>query len=194
MKKETLILAGAALIIGILIGVIFSNMGKDSPRPARTTSAPPPTSSVNLQQNIQMLEGMVRQNPDNRSAWVQLGHNYFDSNQPMKAIEAYNKALELDPNDPDVITNQGVMFRAVGWYDRAIENFRKANEMNPMHPQSLYNMGVVYRYDLQDFPRAYEAWSRFVELHPGTQGAEQLRGELEFLRAHQNVPPGTFQQ
>jgi len=190
MKKETYILAGAALIIGILLGVIFSGSGDKTPSRPATSSAPPGAPPVNLQQNIQMLEDIVRQDPTNRNAWVQLGHNYFDGNQPMKAIEAYNKALELDPNDPDVITNQGVMFRRVGWYDRAIDNFRKANEINPMHPQSLYNMGVVYRYDLQDYDKAREAWTLYIERHPTGQGADQLRAELEFLRAHPQMPPG----
>ncbi|WP_429885077.1 tetratricopeptide repeat protein [Geoalkalibacter halelectricus] len=183
MKKETWILAGAALVIGVLLGVIIANTGGKESAPARTATPPASAPNVMLQQNIQMLEEIVRKEPGNRSAWVQLGHNYFDSNQPMKAIEAYNKALEMDPNDPDVITNQGVMFRRVGWYDRAIENFRKANEMNPFHPQSLYNLGVVYRYDLQDLDKAHQVWSRYVELHPSGQGVEQLRAELRAIEA-----------
>ncbi|NIQ93302.1 MAG: tetratricopeptide repeat protein, partial [Desulfuromonadales bacterium] len=93
-------------------------------------------------------------------------HNYFDSNQYVQAVEAYDKALELDGNDPNVLTDQGVMFRKLGWYDRAVQNFRKANQLNSLHTQSLYNLGIVYRYDLNDFEKAIEAWEKFLSIAP----------------------------
>ncbi len=142
-----------------------------------------------------MLQGIVAKEPGNRNAWVQLGHNYFDSEQPMKAIDAYGKALAIDDRDPDILTDQGVMFRRVGWYDKAIANFVKASEIDPTHQQSLYNLGIVYRYDLKDFSKAVAAWEKLLALNPSASGAAQLRKEIEFLKNHPVVPgsqqPGT---
>jgi tetratricopeptide (TPR) repeat protein len=185
-NKETLLFVGVALIAGLLIGVLMFGANN---KPGSATTSPGQQPAVNLQQNIKLLEGMIAADPNNRNAWVQLGHNYFDSQQPIKAIEAYDKALALDPLDPDVITNQGVMFRSLGWYDRAIENFTRANEINPRHPQSLYNLGIVYRYDLNDFAKAREAWTRYLDQHPVGTGADQVRGQLEFMESHPQVPP-----
>ncbi len=180
MKKESILLVVIVLVVGILIGVIFTNARKNVA--TNTSSAPASAPAVNYQQQIGMLEGIVAKEPGNRNAWVQLGHNYFDSDQPMKAIEAYDKALAINDNDPNVLTDQGVMYRRLGWFDKAIGNFEKANRINPNHQQSLYNLGIVYRYDLQDFPKAIDAWEKFLIVNPGGPGSSQVRAELENLK------------
>lgn len=184
MKKETILLVVISLIVGGLIAVIFTNMQDKSANTASTSSVPASAPAVNYQQQITMLEGIVAKEPANRNAWVQLGHNYFDSDQPMKAIEAYEKALVIDRNDPNLLTDQGVMYRRLGWFDKAIKNFEEAYSLNPNHQQSLYNLGIVYRYDLQDFPKAVEAWEKFLSINPGGSGAAQVRAELESLKKH----------
>ncbi|WP_432821451.1 tetratricopeptide repeat protein [Trichloromonas sp.] len=186
MKKETLFFVAVALIVGVLVGILVSKGGK-SPGPAPSSSSSAP--AVNMQQDIQLMEKLVANDPANRGAWVQLGHAYFDSSQPVKAIEAYNKALELDPNDADVLTDQGVMFRQLGWFDRAEENFIKANEINPSHHQSLYNLGVVYRYDLQDMNRAREVWTRYLQVNPSGPGSDSIRRELDALGSASTLAP-----
>lgn len=188
MKKETILLVVISLIVGGLIAVIITNMQNRSQQSAVTASAPAAAPAVNHQQQITMLEGIVAKEPANRNAWVQLGHSYFDSDQPMKAIEAYAKALELGGGDANLLTDQGVMYRRLGWFDKAIKNFEEANKLNPNHQQSLYNLGIVYRYDLQDFPKAIEVWEKFVAINPDGPGSAQVRAELEFLKNHPATP------
>lgn len=187
MKKETILFVALALAAGILIGVIFANFKKDSSSPVPAANlAPAPV--VNQQQQTAILEEIVKREPDNRNAWAELGHKYFDTNQPMKAIEAYAKALELNGNDPDILTDQGVMYRRVGWYDKAISNFEKAHRIDSHHQQSLYNLGIVYRYDLKDFARAIDVWEQLLAIDPDSSGANRLRLELEFLKTHPEIP------
>jgi len=143
---------------------------------------------VNAQQKINELKAIVAGDPKNRQAWVALGNEYFDADQPMESVEAYQKALELNDKDPNVLTDQGVMFRRLGWFDRAIANFSKANQADPNHATSLYNLGITYRYDLQDFPKAQEAWTKFMMVSPNGPGSDRVRQELEFLKTHPPVP------
>lgn len=187
MKKETILFVAIALAAGILIGVIVSNSKKDSSSSA-PAAVPVPAPVVNQQQQTAIMEEIVAREPSNRNAWIRLGHNYFDSDQPMKAIEAYARALELNGNDPNILTDQGVMYRRVGWFDKAINNFEKANGIDKNHQQSLYNLGIVYRYDLQDFGKAILAWERFIAISPGSSGADQVRSELELLKKHPEIP------
>ena len=186
MKKETVLFIVIALAAGILIGVIVSNLKKDVTSSA-PVSAPVAAPVVNQQQQTSVLEEIVAREPGNRNAWVRLGHNFFDSNQPMRAINAYAKALELKDKDPDILTDQGVMYRRVGWFDKAIKNFEKANDIDKNHLQSLYNLGIVYRYDLQDFDKAIIVWEQFIAIDPGSPGAKQVQSELDFLKKHPEI-------
>ena len=184
MRKESIVYVVIGLVIGVLIAVIVVN-AKKNVTGKEAASAP---ATVNYQQQISMLEGIVAKEPNNRNAWVQLGHAYFDTDQAMKAIEAYDKVLELDGNDPNILTDQGVMFRRLGWFDKAITNFEKASGIAPNHLQSLYNLGIVYRYDLQDFPKAIEVWERFIRINPEGPGAAQVRAEIDALRGSPALP------
>jgi len=198
--NESFLLLGMAFVIGVLVGVLGSMFFSGGGSAPVATSPPPvaaPAAGVNLQQKIDTMQQVTAADPGNRNAWVQLGHAYFDTNQPMKAVDAYDKALELDGNDPNVLTDQGVMFRKLGWFDRAIENFEKANQLDSRHTQSLFNMGIVYRYDLNEFEKAVAAWKKLLALNPPEPMASQVRKEVEFLESHPPVsgqPPKGFGQ
>jgi cytochrome c-type biogenesis protein CcmH/NrfG len=187
MKKETLLIITVTLVAGFIIGMLVTQKKSGPAVPGSTGTPTGPAPIVSLQQKIAELKNIVAADPANFQAWVALGNEYFDSNQFMDAIDAYDKALEIRPNSPDVLTDQGVMFKNLGWFDRAIANFSKANEIDPSHATSVYNLGIVYRYDLQDFPKAIEAWTKFLEINPTGPGSDRVRQDLEFLRTHPQV-------
>jgi len=185
MKKDTLLVAAVALLAGVIIGWMAGQKSA-GPAPAAipTTPVQGPMPTANLQQKVAELKAIVAREPNNRQAWVALGNEYFDADQPMDSIEAYQKALDLNAMDADVLTDQGVMFRRLGWFDRAVDNFTRANQANPSHATSLYNLGVTYRYDLQDFAKAEEAWTKFLAVSPTGPGSDRVRQELEFFKTH----------
>ena len=178
MKKETILLIVIFSVVGLLVSLIISN-SRD--RSVSSTQAASPAPTINYQLKIRALKEILAKEPENRKVWVELGHNYYDSDQPMKAIEAYDKALALDGDDPDVLTDQGIMYRRFGWHDKAIDNFNKANSLNPDHPQSLYNLGIVYRDGLQDKEKAKEAWTRYLQVVPVGPGADKVRTMLDHM-------------
>lgn len=188
MKKETVLIAVVTLVAGFIIGWMAGQKTATPTGPVAAGGSGGPPPAVNLQQKLNELKNIVATDPGNFQAWVALGNHYFDSNQFMEAIEAYDKALTIQPDSPNVLTDQGVMFRRLGWFDRAIANFSKANEIDPSHATSVYNLGVVYRYDLQDFAKAEETWTRFLEINPAGPGSDRVRQDLEFLRTHPPTP------
>jgi cytochrome c-type biogenesis protein CcmH/NrfG len=190
MKKDTILVAVVALLAGLIIGwMAWQKIA--GPAPSAVTGAPPaqsPMPAVNVQQKIGELKAIVAKDPNNRQAWVALGNAHFDADQPMDAIEAYQRALDLNAKDANVLTDQGVMFRRMGWFDRAADNFTRAIQADPSHATSLYNLGIVYRYDLQDFAKAQEAWTKFLAINPNGPGSDRVRQELEFFKTHPPIP------
>jgi len=184
LKKENLVFIVIALLAGLLGGYLIFSIGGQK-------AAPPPTSGIPLgsgsaadyRQRIATAEKIVSETPGNRQVWIQLGNDYFDTGQPQKAINAYSKALELNPNDPNVLTDQGVMYEQVKRFDLAIANFEKAQKIEPGHLQSQYNMGMVYAHDLHQNEKAIKAWTRYLQLDSTSPKAQQVKGLIEQLKA-----------
>ena len=103
------------------------------------------------------MEDEVSRNPADAEAWIRLGNAYFDSDQYEKSIRAYEKALALKPDNPDVLTDMGVMYRLSGQPHKALEAFNKAMAVNPKHEISRLNKGIVLMYDLKDEKGAIQA-------------------------------------
>ncbi|OGT97875.1 MAG: hypothetical protein A2X80_04035 [Geobacteraceae bacterium GWB2_52_12] len=176
MNKESTLLAVVALIVGLLGGYLIfsiSNAGKARQvEPAIQSAAGSPTDYT---QRIAQAEKIVAQDPKNLNAWISLGNDYFDTEQVQKSINAYGKALEIQPNNPNILTDQGVMYRKTGWYDKALANFEKANKIDPGHLQSLFNAGIVYMVDMKQPEKAYPYWERYLKLDSTSQTAIQIK-------------------
>jgi len=151
--------------------------------PAQVPGSPAVPSAAELDERIATHERLVKQDPKDVHAWVQLGNDYFDSHQPQRSIDAYAKALALRPDDADVLTDQGIMYRELGQFDRAAKNFERASQVNPKHLQSLFNLGVVYAYDLKQPDKAVAAWTKVIQVDPMSTQAVQARTALQQMQA-----------
>ena len=80
--------------------------------------------------------------------WHDKGYQYFLDNEDDKAIEDYNKAIELDPNYALAYIDRGFIYYNKGEYDRAIEDFNRTimtfNAGKPLFPASRVYFGSVY--------------------------------------------------
>lgn len=203
MNRFTVLGFVLGIAIGLLLGYQWGNAGRVTSPPLATApglpagmppgmpqgSAPMPmptpgAGAMDVQARITAAQQIVARDPKNVRAWIGLGNDYFDSRQSQKAIEAYGRALELAPNDPDVLTDQGVMYRDTGNFEKAIENFKKASTIDPKHVHSLFNLGVVYAHDLKNVEEAKKAWNRVIAAAPGTPAAAQAQQALQQLQAN----------
>jgi tetratricopeptide (TPR) repeat protein len=144
-------------------------------------AAPNPQLVAEAQQRIAMNLQLVARDPKAVAAWIALGNDYFDTHQPQKAVDAYAAALKLQPANPDVLTDQGVMYEQLADYDRALANFERAQKIDPRHVQSLYNIGVVWSKHKNDPGKAVAAWKKVVELAPQSPQAAEARASLGAL-------------
>jgi cytochrome c-type biogenesis protein CcmH/NrfG len=162
VKKQTLYLAiVAALIIGFVGGVAYSVYRAPAGDQAQHNDQQHQAAEV-----IASLEKVTEQNPKDASAWIQLGHAYFDSGQAKKAIATYTKALELQPGDVNVITDLGVMYHQDNQHQKAIELFDQVLAIKPDHEQARFNKGVVLLTGMNDRQAALAEWKILVKQNP----------------------------
>lgn len=179
MNKDSILILAVTLIVGLLGGYLIFNISNASKAEQPNVAVPAGAGSpTDYMQRIAQAEKIVAQDPKNLNAWISLGNDYFDTKQSQKAISAYGKALEIEPNNPNVLTDQGGMFRAVGWYDKALVNFEKANKIDPNHLQSLYNAGLVYSADLKQPEKANQYWDRYLKMDSSSPTAIQIKGMM----------------
>ncbi len=87
--------------------------------------------------------------------------------QTQEAIDAYCKAIALQPDFPDAYVNLGVLVLSLGQRQEAIALFRRAIELNPHHALAHGNLGKALHDDGQ-LDAAVEAYRAALALHPGS--------------------------
>ncbi len=172
---------GLAVGVGVGYGIGHSSRG-EAAAPIAPLPQPAEGGASEAQQRLLATRLAADKDPKNVQAWIALGNGYFDLHDPPRAIEAYDRALALDPQNPDVLTDQGVMYREARAFDKAVANFEKASRLAPKHPQSLYNLAVVYSEDLGRPQEALRAWKRVIEAAPASPQAAKARQAIEAMK------------
>ncbi len=106
---------------------------------------------------------------------IQLGNDYFDLGQYDKSIEAYNKAIKIDPQNAEVTTDMAVAYRRLGKTDESVKLFRKALEIDPNQSLAMFNLGIVLRDDMKDPQGALKVWKEFLQKAPDSPHAVMIR-------------------
>jgi len=104
-------------------------------------------------------------NPNDASAYNNLGLAYESLGQYQKAIEYLQKSLQLDPNDALAYYNLGVAYGGLGQYQNAIEYFQKSLQLNPNNVEAYTNLGAAY-VDLGQYQQAIEYCQKAIQLDP----------------------------
>lgn len=169
------------LFAGTLLAVLIASPGCRKQEPPRGEGGEP----VNLSAlaEIENYKEILKKDPDNLQANINIGNLYFDTQQDLQAIGHYRKALELDPRNVNVRTDMAVCYRRKGDPDRAVEELKKAISIDPRHPQSRYNLGVILIHDKNDIEGGVRAWEALLANIPNYPYRDSLQAEITRMRA-----------
>jgi tetratricopeptide (TPR) repeat protein len=136
---------------------------------------------------IHSYKTAARLSPKNPDPLIKLGLLYESRNDHQKAIETYNKALELNPDNPQIWYNKGfslnsILYRKerekkllqltgdlsneIQFMNEILTTFKKVLELDPRNSDALYSIGVLYtrmkKYSdaLQYFDEALKYYSK----------------------------------
>jgi len=94
-----------------------------------------------------------------------LGNAYYGLYEDDKAIEAHEKALEINPEYYEAWVNLGIVYRYIGNYEKAEECYNKAYDINPNYPELHISMGALYIYQNKPY-EAVTILEKAVKLDP----------------------------
>ncbi len=94
-----------------------------------------------------------------------------------KAISAYQRALELEPNVARIHHNLGFAYYKAGDFDEAQRELETAITLNPQNANFHYTLGLL-RHDCRFFAEAIESFSQAIALNPKYIEALYERGIL----------------
>ena len=124
------------------------------------------------------------------SQWVKKGNEYLAAKNFDGAIDAYGKAISIDPQYASAYNNRGFVYtHHKGKYDLAIADFNKAIQLNPKFTEAYNNRGFALynagQHDLAiaDFDRAIQLNPRYAQAHNNRGFAHYNKGRLDLALA-----------
>ena len=98
-------------------------------------------------------------------AWFSVGYLYHERDDLETAIDAYTKAIELNPALAGAYNNRGNAKSNLSQYQAALADYDRAIELNPAWAGAYTNRGLVKR-DLGQYQAALADHDRAIELNP----------------------------
>lgn len=96
-----------------------------------------------------------------------------------EAVDYFEKAVAIDPDDPKGFVNLGVAYSMLDEDEKSLQAFKRAVEADSSSVDGWRNLGITYQ-AMREFVLATEAFSRVVELAPDdTDGLFSL-GDMYF--------------
>lgn len=153
------------------------------PAGSDTTGMSPEQMQQEMEHQIAHIKDVLATDSSNYEAWSALGNLYFDANMPKEAIVHYRRALELQPDHPNVMTDLATMLRVDGQSEEAVQILEQVVANDSNFTQAWFNLGVIYTFDLKEPAPAIRAWEHYIALDPMSDHAEAIKKELEQLKA-----------
>ena len=102
-------------------------------------------------------------NPVNPRVYLSLGKIYYsEKGLYYEAVNAYKRAIDLDPRSIEARMGLGEVYEEKGLYKEAIEEYRRVIESDGQHTGAMYNLALVY--EKVDPREAVAQWERYITL------------------------------
>ncbi len=98
-------------------------------------------------------------------AHVQMGRIYEQHEMWPEAVDQFQRAVAVSPDDPSLLLDLGVVLREAGRLGEAEETLRQAMDANPRDSRVPYHLALTLQTEQQP-TRAREALTRFLALAP----------------------------
>ena len=127
-----------------------------------------------FEESVQALETIISEHGTQYDLLDLQGMCYFRLKYYEQAVACYSQLADLDPKNPNPLTNLGAVYNRMKRYDQAVDSLRKAIQRDSKKIDAYFNLGIAHRQaghpDL-----AISAYKEVLKLNP------------QFEQAHLNL-------
>ncbi|MFQ5469338.1 MAG: sulfotransferase domain-containing protein [Gammaproteobacteria bacterium] len=136
----------------------------------------------NYQRAIELLEDVVKRQPDSIDAHVNLAASYNEVGRLQDAIEHYRFVLEKEPENYIVLSNIGAVYKKMNRFNDALVYLNKSLEVNPDYWIVRHNLGGLHMV-MKNYDQAIEQYKEALRLNEDPNVYASLIGALKMVHS-----------
>ena len=149
--------------------------------PSAETAAPPQRTQAQIEANVAKLAERLKSNPNDAQGWTMLARSYSSMDKYSDAVNAYEKATELNPKDADLLAEYAFATGMAGGKSlegKPTELINRALKVDPENAKALQLAGSA-AYQAKDYKKAIDYWQRVLKkVPPGSEVAETINARI----------------
>lgn len=131
------------------------------------------------QAGIDQLEELVAQNKASAVPYINMAIAYKKLDEPEKAKEKLERALEIEPNNPVANNEYALLLRKKGQFVEARQTYEKILTKYPEFALANKNLGVLCDIYMKDYQCALDAYEAYSAVTPDDEDVQIWISDLE---------------
>ncbi len=119
--------------------------------------------------------------PTDKNLFIMAGRIKLMENDPVGAARDFEKAVELNPDDPHAYMQKGGAYYDLGQFETAAGDYNQAIQLQPVNPHAYYNKGNALFY-MDEEDEASQSFSTAVEQKPDFANALNNHASIQINR------------
>jgi tetratricopeptide (TPR) repeat protein len=172
-------------VLGITAGTfIYLNSDPREIQPQTADTQPPEKRPpIDLGNRVAALDQMAAREPQNPDYPTQIANLYYDAGEYGKAVDYYQRSLNIRPRDPNVETDLATCFHYLGQDDKALETLENVLKYNPSFSQAKFNKGIVLVEGKKDMKSGLAVLEDLLRADPAYSQQAGLEQRIQQLKA-----------
>jgi len=117
--------------------------------------------------------------PEPYNSRARLYFNFSKRDSLLKALNNYNKAIELK-QDVEYVVNRGATYAKLGDFNKSLENLNHAESIDPNFANIYLNRSVIYN-RTQDYANAVKDVTKYLSIKPAYPDMWYEKGRLHYI-------------
>jgi Tfp pilus assembly protein PilF len=122
----------------------------------------------------------IARDPFDVGSWRSQAISLYRLNRFSEALESFDRALALEPDHVETLTNRGAVLHQVKRSDEALVSFERALTLAPRHLRTLMNRAITLK-EIGRLEEALQGYEHALTIAPGNADVLNNRGSVLFV-------------